>query len=37
MEGHPNAEIAAKLGVGAKTVERRLKLIRLLLEKEAAE
>jgi DNA-directed RNA polymerase specialized sigma24 family protein len=36
MEGDTNAEIAAKLGVGAKTVERRLKLIRLLLEKEAA-
>jgi DNA-directed RNA polymerase specialized sigma24 family protein len=36
IEGYTNAEIAEKLGCVERSVERRLKLIRLLLEKEAA-
>jgi DNA-directed RNA polymerase specialized sigma24 family protein len=36
MEGYTNAEIAAKLGCAERTVRRRLKLIRRLLEREMA-
>jgi len=34
MEGHTNAEIAAKLGCVPQTVERKLRMIRLLWAKE---
>jgi DNA-directed RNA polymerase specialized sigma24 family protein len=36
MEGHTNAEIAAKLGCVEGTVERKLRVIRTLWEKESA-
>jgi DNA-directed RNA polymerase specialized sigma24 family protein len=34
MQGHPNEEIAARLGCAVATVERRLRVIRRLWEKE---
>src|SRR5262249_32214990 len=34
MEGHTNAEVAAKLGCGLRSVERKLRLIRSLWEQE---
>lgn len=36
MEGHTNAEIAAKLGTVTRTVERKLRLIRSIWQKEGA-
>ena len=37
LEGHTNAEIASRLGCAEVTVERRLRLIRTLLNTEASD